>query len=134
MKTLLLTLLLAIPCTAQIQQVASSSDNPKGFPIAFFVDKKSVVHKKDMVSLTVIAAGIASWKEEFGLDVSKYFIVSDLVIDCKKKEFAEVRSVGFDGGLISVIWDKPSVKLSEKGSVVDAVINFACTEQKGLRA
>ena len=133
MKTLLLILLFSIPAFSQIEQVASSTDNAKGFPIAYFIDTRTIVFDKETVKFTGFSTGIKSWKEEFEVDPN-FFIVSEIWADCSKRTFKELKFYGYDSGIVSSVFDKPLERQAPKGSVIATTLDRICKPTTKLKA
>lgn len=133
MKTLFLLLLLSIPCFGQIEQVASSTVNPRGVPLAYYLDRKTVVYNGDKVSFTAFIIAVKAWKDEFEVDPS-YFVVSYVTVNCKTQDFIEHRSTGFDQGIFNI--ESGQSRHISKGSVIQIVGDKLCTQpdKKKLKA
>lgn len=134
MKTIILTLFLAATSFAQIEQVASSSENSRGIPIAYFIDKDSIVQNKNEVTFTGIATGIKGWKENFEIDTSEYFIISEIWANCSTRSFKILKQSGIDGTIHNFTFNKPSEKQATKGTIIGITLEKICPKETKLKA
>ena len=132
MKTLILLLLLAVPAFSQIEQIASASSHPKG-PVAYFIDKGSIVFKGNEATFTGIETGISEFGDEFRIDTSEYLIFTDFAVNCSTRKFRILRTVGIDGSLFNHT-EKSNEKAIPKGKIIDLATQIVCKERKTLKA
>lgn len=129
MKTLILTLLLALPALAQskpdIAQVATVTDHGETF--AFFVDKNASLNGS-----AVTFTGLMQRIKDEHLDPAwKMFTV--FRADCDTYAFAYVTSTAYFSGVKLGPKDHdPNTQIAEKGTPIREAIRVVCTAKRGM--
>jgi hypothetical protein len=128
MKTLLLILIFAVTAFSQYTPVGTSTDNPRGMPIIYFVEDASIKKTGDAVTFTGLLSAFQKTGDKVSLD-KNFYLFSTFKADCQTYKWFELPRWGKWGEEINEKVEKPVERQATKGEIIHTTLQFVCKDK-----